>query len=257
MVELSYGEHYELAELAGKSVVEVRELYKTEFEIPDRAQAILNDKPLKKKLEDKIRLEDGDGLSFEEKERSRKPLFITALLLALAISGGLFAYTWTTATATLIAQTTVGDFASVTANSTGIVQITWTPFGRYRGSIPGPHNLFDVTVDSAYDGDIEVTVYLANADELSKNYRFWMLRLEFVDGTGNPDDIQGGVQVLSLNNGQASFYSTSTNYTAGTASYVRCAGGSYIGLPWAGGWADSYDPVLFVEVTQAGLKTTP
>ena len=256
MVEISYGEHYELAELAGKSVVEVRELYKTEFEIPDRAQAVLNDKPLKKKLEDKIRLEDSDGLSFEEKERSRKPLFVTALLLALAISGGLFAYTWTTATATLVAQTTYGDFASVTANTAGIANITWTPFGRYRGGIP-EGILFNVTPTTGYDGDLEVTVYLANADELSKNYRFWMIRLQLLDGS-TPVDAQGDTQVLTLNNGQASFYWSSSNYTAGTTYDIKCTGGSYIGLPWVGsGWADSYDPLLFVEVTQAGLKTTP
>ena len=256
MVELSYGEHYELAELAGKSVVEVRELYKTEFEIPDRAQAVLNDKPLKKKMEDKIRLEDADELSFEEKERSRKPLFITAILLALAISGGLFAYTWTTATATLVAGTTVGDFASVTANTAGISNVTWTPFGRYRGAIPAG-TLFNVTPTTGYDGDLEVTVYLANADELSKNYRFWMIRLQLTDGT-NPVDAQEATQVLTLNNGQSSFYWPSSNYTAGTIYDVECTGGSYIGLPWVGtGWADSYDPLLFCEVTQAGLKTTP
>ena len=87
MVEIKYGEYSELAELAGKSIAEAREQYESEFEIPDRAQAILNDKPLKKGQEDRILLGDGDELYFEEKKRSRKPLFITALLMALAISG--------------------------------------------------------------------------------------------------------------------------------------------------------------------------
>ena len=255
MVEISYGEHYEVTDLMGKSIAEAREQYKSEFEIPDRAQAVLNDKPLKKTAEDKIRLEDGDGLSFEEKERSRKPLFITALLLALAISGGLFAFTWTTATATLTVTTVTGDFASVAANTTGIAAVTWQPFGRYRGAIPAG-NLFDVTPTTGYDGDLEVTVYLANPDELSKNYRFWMIRLQLIDG-GNPVDAQMGTQVLTLNNGQAGFYWPSANYTAGNTYFVKCMGGAYVGLPWVGTGYSTYDPVLFCEVTQAGLKSTP
>ncbi len=253
MVEINFGEHYELAELAGKSVVEVREQYKTEFEIPDKAQAILNDKPLSKKLEDKIRLEDGDGLSFEEKERSRKPLFVTALLLALAITGGLFAYTWTTASVTIAVTTATSDFASITGNTTGGAAMDYQPFGRYRGNIPAG-TLFNTTPTTGYSGDLEVTVYLANPDELTQNYRFWMLRLELEDGTGTNVDAQGGTQVLSLNNGQASFYWPSSNYTAGTEYYVKATGGSYIGLPWVGaGWASTYSPLLFAEVTQAGL----
>lgn len=256
MVEISYGEHYEVTDLLGKSIAEAREQYKSELEIPDRAQAVLNDKPLKKTTEAKIRLEDGDVLSFEEKERSRKPLFITVLLLALAITGGLFAFTWTTATATLIAQTTVGDFASITANTTGIAAVTWTPFGRYRGAIPAG-TLFNVTPVTGYNGDLEVTVYLSNPDELSQNYRFWMIRLQLLDGS-TPVDAQEDTQVLTLNNGQASFYWPSSNFTGGNTYDVYCDGGSYIGLPWVGtGWADSYDPVLFCEVTQAGLKSSP
>ena len=256
MVEISYGEHYELADLTGRSIAEAREQYESEFEIPDRAKAILNDKPLSKKLEDRTKLEDGDGLSFEERERSKKPIFVTALLLALAITGGLFAYTWTTATATLTVTAATSDFASVTANGTGIAAITWQPFGRYRGTIPAG-TLFNVTPATGYNGDLEVTVYLANPDELSENYRAWIMRLQLTDGT-DPVDAQDGTQVLSMDNGQASFYWPSANYTPGTTYFVEATGGSYVGLPWVGsGWASTYDPVLFVQVTQAGLKSTP
>ena len=251
MVEIRHGEYSELADLAGKSIAEAREQYKSEFEIPDRAQAILNDKPLKKKLEDRITLGDEDELYFEERERSRKPVFITALLLALAISGGLFAYTWTTASVTIGLTSATADFANVTANLSG--SITYQPFGKYRGSIPAG-NLFDVVPNTGYSGDLEVTVYLANLDELTQNYRFWLMRVDLQDISGTRVDGQGISQVLSLNNGQCSFYWPSSNYTAGTWYYVECAGGSYIGLPWgASGWSSTYDPVLFCEVTQAGL----
>ena len=39
MVEIRYGEHYEMADLAGKSVAQAREQYKQEFDIPDKAKA--------------------------------------------------------------------------------------------------------------------------------------------------------------------------------------------------------------------------
>lgn len=257
MVEISYGEHYELAELAGMSIAEAREQYKSEFEISDRAQAILNDKPLKKKLEAETRLEDADELSFEERERSRKPLFVTALLLALAVTGGLFAYTWTTASVEISVTTAAGDFASITANTSGATAMDYQPFGRYRGTIPAG-NLFDVTPTAGYDGDLEVTVYLANPDELSQNYRAWLLRLQLIDNASTPVDAQEGTQVLSLDNSLASFYWPSSNYTAGDWYFVKCTGGSYVGLPWVGsGWGTTHKPLLFCQVTQAGLKSTP
>jgi hypothetical protein len=217
----------------------------------------LNDKPLKRKLEEERKLEDGDELSFEEKGRSKKPIFVIAALLALAVTGGLFAYTWTTATATLDVSPASSDFASVTANTTGITAITWTPFGRYRGTIPAG-TLFNITPASGYNGDLEVTVYLANPDELSENYRAWLLRLELWDDGDNPVDAQEDTQVLSLDNGEATFYWPSSNYTPGDIYYIRAIGGSYVGLPWVGtGWSNTYDPLLFVQVTQAGLKGTP
>ena len=62
MVEITYGDNRELVNLGGKSIAEAREQFKGEFEISDRAQAVLNGKPIKKNLEDKITLEDCDEL---------------------------------------------------------------------------------------------------------------------------------------------------------------------------------------------------
>ncbi|MFC1918640.1 hypothetical protein ACFLWW_01525 [Chloroflexota bacterium] len=192
-----------------------------------------------------------------KKKRGKGLVMFGALLLALAITGGMFAFTWTTSSATLTTGAASNDFASISANSTGIANITWTPFGRYRGAIPGD-TLFDVTPTTGYDGDLEVTVYLANPDELSKNYRFWLVRLQLQDSGGDPVDAQEDTQVLSMDNGQATFYWPSSNYTAGTQYQIECEGGAYVALPWVGaGWADTYDPLLFAQVTQAGIKTTP
>ena len=50
MVNVSYGEHNRQIELAGRTVADVREMFKSEFDLSDRAQANLNGQSLKKKL---------------------------------------------------------------------------------------------------------------------------------------------------------------------------------------------------------------
>ena len=67
MVEIRYGEHYEVADLAGQLVAEARERYKEEFGIPDKAQAKLNGKRVRRAFERRMRLFNGDKLSFGEK----------------------------------------------------------------------------------------------------------------------------------------------------------------------------------------------
>ena len=246
MIEIIYGENSQQADLAGKSVAEVRELYASEFSISDRAKASLNGEPLKKKLEPETKLADGDQLYFEEKSR-RGLVVLGALLLTLFITGGLFAYAAIT-TSTEIGVTAVSaDFAEVSENNT-LSPASYTILGRVRGKI-GSGNLFDVTRTSGYTGDIEVNLYLANIDELTQDYSFWMLRLELTDINGSPVDKDHGPQVLSLNNASVSF--ACDNWTE-TTRYIECEGGSYRALPsdiWSG---QAYDPLIFCQVNQAG-----
>jgi len=91
MVEIRYGKHYEMADLAGKSVAQAREQYKQEFGIPDKAKASLNGKGIGQKHELVTALAHDDSLTFAQKSR-RGLFFIGAVLLALAITGGVFAY---------------------------------------------------------------------------------------------------------------------------------------------------------------------
>jgi hypothetical protein len=247
MVEIRYGENQELAELTGKTIAEVREQYKQEFGIPDRAKAKLNGKGIGKKLESVTDLYDEDELCFEEK--SRKGLvMLGAFLLTLAITGGLFAYTATTSTGTITVTVGGGNYGDVSANSTPDYSIQ----GRRLGSIPAA-TLFNVTVPTgagAYTGDMEVQVYLSNPEKLSNNYSSWLLRLGLTDNTtASKVDVDAITQVLSIQNPVVSFAVESANLTPGAVVY--CYGGSYRAFPFS--WlsdSSDYDPVLFAQVVQ-------
>ena len=51
MVEIRYGEQYEVANMAGLTVGEAREQFRTELGIPDNARAKLNGRKVKGNLE--------------------------------------------------------------------------------------------------------------------------------------------------------------------------------------------------------------
>ena len=241
MVEIRYGEHYEVADLAGKSVAEVRELYKPEFSISDRAKASLNGKQLKKELEPEAKLGDEDKLSFEEKSR-RALVVLGALLLTLTITGGLFAFAYTTDTATIGATAVASDYANVSDNDS----ISYTFHGRERGTIGGGL-LFDVTRAAAYTGDLEVNVYLSNVDELQKDYGFWMLRLALTDTANASVDMEKITQVLSLDSPFVTFICD--DWTE--ARYVNCLGGTFRAFPSVHGLG-GYDPLIFCQINQVG-----
>ncbi|MFC1949221.1 hypothetical protein ACFLW0_03510 [Chloroflexota bacterium] len=251
MVEIQYSDYYEEAELTGKTIAEVREQYKQGFGIPDRAKAKLNGKGIARKHEAITVLCDEDELSFEE--RSRKGLIMVAsFLLAMAITGGIFAYTYTTASVTMTVGAVTSDFAQIADNSTDLA--SYTPFGKLRGALPSG-TLFQIIPATGYTGDLEVTVYLANPDELTRNYRYWLMRLQLTDNASsglNPVDAEMITQVLTMSNGEATFYFPSSNFTGGEDYYVLTSGGSYMALPYtSAGWGTVYSPLVFAQVTQA------
>ncbi len=248
MIEVIHGNNKELARLTGKSIADVRDQYKSQFDIPDRAQAVLNGKTLTKGMESKIKLEDCDELAFVERNRSRVPLLMTALLLALAITGGVFAYTFTTASSTITLTAATGDFASISSNQT---VAGWKPFGKLRGPI-GAGNLFNVTPTTGYTGDLMVKVYLSNMDELTKNYSFYMMRIQLQNLAGTAVDSEMITQVLSIENGVVSFYWPSSNFTPGTTYYVKNLGGTYIAFPYSPGLITTYNPIIYAQLLQAG-----
>ena len=240
MVNVIYGEHSRQVELAGKTVVDAREMFESEFDLSDRAQANLNGQWLKKKLEAETGLCDDDELYFEERSR-RGLVMLGAFLLTLAVTAGIFAYTATTRTVTIGVTAAGTDFAQVSANNSP--SIDYTLLGRHRGTI-NANTLFNIST-VATSPDIEVQVYLANPDELSSDYSFWTMRLALQTSDNVSMDMDGITQVLSLDNPVVIF--TSDNTTPYT-SYVKNQGGSYRTFPSS--WLNANDPLVFCKVVQ-------
>jgi len=253
MVEVRYGEqHFEVDDLAGKTVAEAREQYRDQLDIPDKAQARLNDKEVKQKLEAETVLHDCDELVFAVKSR-KKLMLVAALIAALAGTGGMFAYTWTTASAT-IGATADSDYAAVEPASS-LPTFSGNILGRFRGDVPTGY-VFEITPDSDYTGDLQVDVYLTNADELTLAYKHLNMKLELWDSDATtPANLFATAghtfQVLTLDNGRVSF---PLDISTGTSPFkVKLAGGSFTThssspLAWDG--SAEVAPLLYCEVTQ-------
>jgi hypothetical protein len=254
MVEIRYGEYSEQAELAGNSIAEAREQYQLRFNIPDKAKAYLNGKQVKKDMESNARISDCDELSF--KEGSKVPVLLIALLAALAVTGGMFAYTFFTATTTIGVTAGNADFAEVSSNMT---VSGWSAYGYVTGAVT-TGDLFTIdTEPCSYTGDFIATVYLSNAQQLAKVYRVLVLKLEIWDNAGGKVDINGDGSVdaaghedyalLTLRNGACDMFVTQP---APPSSYnVKLAGGFYRTNIWGTGWTGGYQsPQLLIEVAQ-------
>ena len=183
-----------------------------------------------------------------------------ALLLALAVTGSVFAFGWIDASTTPLASAATQDFAAVSVNNTA--PVTWNPYGYYKGSIHGGADgipVFNIdTLTPNYTGDLVVTVSIANADTLTKCYRMLSLKIMMYDSNGNIVDINesntgvgdsNDYVLLSLNNGSVDMF------PGGAADQftVRIKSGYYITHIFeSGNWddADEFQPPLFCEVAQ-------
>ncbi len=259
MVEIIYKDSHEVADLAGQSIAETREQFKAEFGIPDKANARLNGKKVKGNLETETCLKEDDTLTFS-RSSSKGVFLLGALLLALAITGGVFAFGWINATTTLSAGQATNDFAAVSVNDS--VAVSWSPYGFYKGSISTSTNgtsIFNVdTAASTYDGDLAVTVSFSNADTLAKCYRVLALKLMMYDSSENILDINSDnatgylgddddYVLLTLGNGAVDLF---PGGLADTMT-VRVKSGFYITHIYKGSaWTSGYQPDLFCEVAQ-------
>ena len=175
-----------------------------------------------------------------------KKILLIAIVALLVVTGGMFAYTFTTATATIGVTAPTSDFANITAGSSITAP---TVFGKFTGTWP-PSTIFDITPTENYTGDLVVTVYLINTGQLVRQYDHVNMMLEFQDSTNSTVDEQGTVQVLNLQNGQVLF--TWENGT-GTSPYkIALTGGSFRLHPFKSflDGSGSYQPQIWCEITQ-------
>jgi hypothetical protein len=173
-----------------------------------------------------------------------KKFLIIALIALLAVTGGMFAYTFTTATATIGVVAPTSDFAQITGNTSFTAP---TVFGKFTGTWP-TGKLFTITPNASYTGDLVISVYMVNTGELVRQYQHLNMSLQFIDNTGAPADEQGITQVLSLQNAQVLFTWTSGNGTSPFA--VKLVGGGYRLHPFKTLTGGSYQPQVWCEVTQ-------
>ena len=257
MIEIKYANQYEVADLAGRSVKEARKLFKNELGIPDRATARLNGKRVKGSLEVETMLGECDTLSFA-RPTGKSAFLIGALLMALVVTGSVFAYGYTTASTTLSATAAGSDFAAISANNSDLP--TWTPYGFFKGGISGPKPIFDVNTESAnYTGDLTVTVSIANGDDLVTAYRVLAMFITMKDDEGNYVDINEDgsnssttdFALLTLGNGAVDLFVDQTGHPNGDMYTIFVKSGYYISNAWGqSGWAGKEAPLLYAEVAQ-------
>jgi len=247
MIEIRYRNQYEVADLTGRSVSDARKLFKNELGIPDKATAKLNGKRVKGNLEVETYLSECDTLAFS-RPTGRGPFLIGALLLSLAITGGVFAYGATTQSTTISTIVAESDFASVSVNlSDNVSTGTWSIFGQYKGTLPDG-NLFDITPAANYNGDLVALVALGNGDEMIKAYRVYVMKLEITDNASG--SVTTGI--LSLTKGELEL---PIDTSANPSDYykLRSNGGFYISHLWSGFWTpggNEEDPLIYCDVVQ-------
>ncbi len=254
MVEIKFRDQFEVADLAGKTVSEAREQFHDEFGIPVKASAKLNGETVKGSAEIDTVLADDDKLTFAV-SRHVGLYLVGAALLALAVTGSVFAFGFINASTSLNATSVNSNFADVTANATGSNNCTWNAFGYYKGTIGGPNTIFNITPAVGYTGDLVTTVTIANADQLVKRYRVLVLELQMVDNNApnTPLDVSAGngntYTLLTLDNGSASLFTAGTPGSDNMSLQVKS--GFYItqAYPFAG-WQGDASPTLFCEVAQ-------
>jgi hypothetical protein len=252
MIDIKYKSNFEVSDIDGQSIADARSQYKKGFEIADKAAAFLNGKKVTAASEAATLLKDKDSLVFKAAGGHRMAYLVGALVLALAISGGVFAYGFTNASVT-ISATAHSNFADVSANTSSAPH--WAVRGLEKGST-GNGTLFDLnTVNSGYPGDLAVTVMMANTNQLVSVYRNLTLILNVKDSAGNAVDINNDgfidssdVTLLTLENGTVTF---SIDQTAAKNYTIFLSSGSYICNPSTSSWtAGAGAPQLYCEVAQ-------
>ncbi|MBA7473868.1 hypothetical protein ES707_09213 [subsurface metagenome] len=134
-----------------------------------------------------------------------KKFLLIALVAALVVTGGAYAYTWATGGLTIEIAEPTADVAnintsegqpawgSVTDNLSGNTTCGEVPIG----------DLFTVTPNQAYSGDLIAELSLTNTGSLIKAYRYLNMKV-YMYGSAEAEETPN-FQVVTLQNGQATF----------------------------------------------------
>ena len=148
----------------------------------------------------------------------RKWQLIIGLVLALVVTGGLYAFTYTTTTAT-IDVVVAGEAIAIAEEAAEVDQPDWdsilTPPGSFPllGEVP-TGDLFDITPNAQYTGDLAVKVYLTNTGDLVKAYEYLNMKL-YLEGSVEAGETPS-YQLLTLQNGEAAFNMQDISSISGT-----------------------------------------
>jgi len=181
----------------------------------------------------------------------RKLYLMIALLVALAVTGGAFAYTQTSGSV----STTVsaGSFAAVTpvggtAPEEGWVHggtpPSWDPIEGVAGSITGG-DLYYINPGD-YNGRLLVTLYVTNVPELAGCYSYLNMKVQAYkyDTTSNSYSTENLDLYLTLTNGYVSFILEPGIHV------ITIDGGSWYCFD-ADAEGGSLSPSFYIEVRQA------
>jgi len=146
-----------------------------------------------------------------------KSRLILALVLALTLSGGVYAYTFTTASGTINIAEPTGDV--VTSNATA-TQPDWDSIlddlsseNKTCGEVPSG-DLFTISPDTTFGGDLIAKVYLANTGNLTKAYSYLNMKVYL------NDSVEAGetpnYRLLTIQNGEAALILEELEPTTGS-----------------------------------------
>lgn len=152
---------------------------------------------------------------WQRKAKGKFPL-VTALLIVLAVSGGIFAYTYTTTVGTIGIASPTGDVATVNESAS---QPDWSSItdnlseNTTCGEVP-TGDLFEIIPNAAYTGDLTADISLTNTASLIKAYQYLNMKV-YVAGSESANQTPN-YQLLTLQNGQAIFSLTGLTATQNT-----------------------------------------
>jgi len=140
-----------------------------------------------------------------ERNTKKKFYLIIALSLVLILSGGLYAYAYTTAVGSISIAEPTGDIATVNATAT---QPDWDSVtdnlseNTTCGESP-TGDLFTIAPNPAYSGDLVASVHLTNTGSLIKAYQYLNMEV-YIEGSVSANETPN-YRLLTLQNGRANF----------------------------------------------------